>query len=527
MQKMSDKSTSAQSKTPSFEQNMLTTAKGGSILAAGQLLELGGRFVIAFLLARLLGAEEYGMYNLALSAAAVVAGIGGLGLDSAMIRYVAVLARRGDEAGLWGTIQVGLVGAVGASALLGVGMYLLATPIAIHLFHEPKLMPLLQLLSIIVPVLALSDILVGVAHGFKRMEYTAIARNFIQLLVRLVLIVALALIGLNAFLTVLAFGLSDVAASIVLIYLLNRELSWKRPLKSARRDVREISNYSLPLWLSGLLAKFRKNIQIILLGSLSTVTNVGIFALVTKINLIGHVTYTSIIASVKPVIAEVHTLENREEMGRLYQTTTRWTFMFNLPMFLVLVLFPEAILSIFGQSFLGGATALVLLAGAELINAGTGTCGSIIDMTGYTKMKLANSVLWIGLSLALNFLLIPQWGLLGAATAVLISIASINFLRVAEVWFIFRILPYNRSFLKPVSAGVATFAIVVVIEQWLLPAETNLFFAVINGLIVFAAYAGTLLLLGLAPEDRTVVIRMYQKVGAIFARNRAALARLL
>jgi O-antigen/teichoic acid export membrane protein len=498
-------------KKPTFERNMLATARGGGILAAGQLFTFGGRFIIAFLLARLLGAEEYGLYSLALGAATVVTSISGFGLDSAMIRYVAIQSKKQDDAGLWGTVQIGIMGVLGSSILLAVGLYFLAEPIAQNVFSEPQLTRLLQLLSFIVPFLAMSDLLVGIAHGFRRMEYTAFVQNSVQLLVRIFLIIVFALLGLNAFLTVLAFGISDVAASFVLIYFLNRDLSWKRPINSARRDTREILNYSLPFWLSGMLTKFRKNIQILLLGSFSTVSNVGIFSLASKINLVSHVTYSSIVASVKPVIAEVHTLENRVELGRLYQTTTRWTFMFNLPMFLVTVLFPEAILSIFGQSFVNGSTALILLALGELINSGTGICGSIIDMTGYTKTKLVNSVVWVALTLTSNFLLIPQWGLLGAAASVFISVGSINLLRVAEVWFIFRILPYNRTFLKPITAGLVSFLAAYLTSQWL-PAEASLFFVIIDGSVVFASYAAVLLLLGLAPEDRTVVVRMYQRI---------------
>ncbi|MDX1402824.1 MAG: polysaccharide biosynthesis C-terminal domain-containing protein, partial [Kiloniellales bacterium] len=172
-------------------------------------------------------------------------------------------------------------------------------------------------------------------------------------------------------------------------------------------------------WLSGLLRKFRNNIQVILLGSFSTVTNVGIFSLASRINMVGEVAYSSVIKSVKPVFAEVHAEDDRQGLRHLYQTTTRWTFVLNLPTFLVLVLFPEAILAIFGQSFVGGASALVLLAWAQLANAGTGTCGSIIDMTGHTKIKLVNSVIWVILSIGTNFLLIPSWGIIGAAVAAL------------------------------------------------------------------------------------------------------------
>jgi len=508
-----------------YTRGIRATAAGGAILAAGSLFEAGGRFVIAFLLARLLGAEQYGLYNLAISAALLTSGIASFGMESTLVRYVAMLVRQEDNDGLWGALQIGIGLSFLVSVLLGIGLYILAEPLAIHVFHSPELMPLLQLLSITVPFLTLSNVLVGAAHGFKKMEYSAVAQNFVQLLIRLCLVLIFSMLGLNAFLTVIAFGISDIAASLTLVYLLRRQLVWRRPQQGARRDVREILSFSLPLWLSGLLLKFRKNLQTILLGALSTVTNVGVFALVSKINLIGHVSYRSLVASVKPVIAEMYVQEEWAQMGGLYQTATRWTFMTNLPMFLVMLLIPEAILSIFGASFVGGATALIILALADLVNAGTGICGSIIDMTGYTRLKLMNSVLAIVLAVACNVLLIPHWGVLGAAAATFLATATINVLRVVEVWFLFRLLPYNWSFLKPTLVGLAALGVGLLTRYWL-PHEPNIVYVAVQMLLVFGVYIGMNLVLGLAPEDRALFGRMVQKMRAVVMRNRMVVARV-
>ena len=65
-------------------------AKGGGTLFAGRLFTWGIRFGIAIMLARLLGADGYGVYNLALSVASIGAILPLLGLDSAIVRYTAV-----------------------------------------------------------------------------------------------------------------------------------------------------------------------------------------------------------------------------------------------------------------------------------------------------------------------------------------------------------------------------------------------------------------------------------------------------
>ena len=139
------------------EQDMLYTVKGGSALMFGRLVTYVSRFVITFVLARSLGAENYGLYNLAITAATIAAAISVFGLDSTMTRYIAIMNSRKDTAGLWGVIQVG----VGFSLLLSVVMttclFALAYPISTIIFHDVRLAPLLQVASLVVPFLTLKE----------------------------------------------------------------------------------------------------------------------------------------------------------------------------------------------------------------------------------------------------------------------------------------------------------------------------------------------------------------------------------
>lgn len=498
----------------SFEKNVLHTAKGGGFLAAGSLFEFGSRFVIALFLARLLGAEQYGVYNLAISAATIVASISTFGLDSTMVRYVAMQRGKRDNAGLWGTLQIGVGFSFTVSVLLSAGLYLFADILSTQLFHEPGLAAYLRLFCLFIPFYTLSSVLVDVARGFKRMDYSALAENVVLFVARLLLVGGLALTGLDAYKAIIAFGLSDLVVVLALFYLLNSEFSFRRPLRQARRDYREVLTFALPFWLSGILTKFRKNLQTLLLGSLNTVISVGIFSIAAKISLVGHVAYTAIITSVKPFLAELYDQDNMDQVGRLYKTTTRWAITANLPIFLVMVLYSEELLAIFGESYTGGALALAVLAVGELVNAGTGICGSIIDMTGYTRLKLMNSVIWVTLLSATNVLLIPQWGVLGAAIASSFSIAFVNLLRVAEVWAIFRKHPYDRTFSKPLLAAVlATLA--AFLSNSLLPANANLLHTIINASILCMVYATSLLVLRLPAEEHLVLARTYKRSNSL------------
>jgi O-antigen/teichoic acid export membrane protein len=500
--------------------DILATAKGGGYLASGSLFEFASRFVIALLLARALGAADYGLYVLAISAATLFSGISLLGLDDAMVRYVAILSARRDTAGLRGTIQIGLGVSAPVAAALGAVLYVAAEPIAVGLFDEPRLTPLLHLTAVIVPFLTISNVLAGVARGFQRMDYAALAENVVQSTVRMALLAAAVVLGgLDTLVATVIFGLSDVAATITLLVLLNRRFPLlAAPAEETRRDVGEVFRFAIPLWFSGLLRQFRRNLEVLILGSMSAASSVGVFAVVNKVSLVGHVGLLSLFLAVKPSLAQLHDKGDRRGLGQLYTTTTRWALGLALPFFLVMVLYREPLLSVFGGSFAAGGSALVVLAFAELANAGTGICGPLIDMTGHMRVKVANAVLWTVLLIAASALLVPRWGVLGAASATLIAVATVNALTVVEVWVLERLLPFDRSLWKPVAAGLGGLATGVVLGRWM-PVGADLVPAIVQGTVVVGAYCGLILLFGLAPEDRLVLDRTREKL------TRTALAR--
>lgn len=517
----------AEGSPPGRIENILATAKGGGFLAGGNFFEFGVRFVIALLLARLLGPADYGLYVLAISAAVLFSGISQLGLDDAMVRYVAILSGRDDRSGTWGAIQIGLGVSTAVAVVLGAVLYAAAQPVAETLFDQPDLTPSLRFVAALVPFLAISNVLAGVARGFGRMDYAAFAENVVMSLVRLGLLAAFFLIGeLDLFVAVVIFGISDIVASLTLLYLVNQEIPIVGILrKDVRRDVGAILRFALPLWMSGVLRQFRRNIETFLLGALAAASSVGIFAVVGRINLVGHVFLLSILLAVKPILARLHDRRDQGGLQHIYRTSTRWALTLNVPFFLVMVLYPEPILMVFGEAFGAGATALIILSFAELVNAATGICGPMIDMTGHVRVKLFNSVLWTFLTITSSAVLIPRWGVVGAAAAVFIAMVVVNVLCVLEVWILERLVPFDRTLWKPTAAALAALGAGLILNG-LIPVGTSFTAAAVEGSLVCGIYLGLLLLFGLAAEDREVLRRALERARLLFGRTRAAPAQV-
>ena len=502
---------------PVIGRNIAFVARGGGITFVGKMFLTGVRVVTAIALARLLQADQLGMYSLALSAGNVAVAVAILGLDAALVRYVAVLVARKDDETLWGALQIGIGVSLAFSVVTGTILFALAYPAAEVLFHKPELAPLLQLVSVIVPMLTLSEVLAGSIRGFKRMDQAALAQFVAQPLIRLALIAVLAWGGLSVAEAILTFGLADLAASAILFRFLNRRFPLRRPLRQARREFREIMDFSIPVWLSDMMVKFHGNFQTLILGSLNTFTGVGIFTVASQMTIISSQFSSSMNVSAKPVVAELHEKDDMAEMGRVYRTANRWGVTVQLPVFLLMVLFPEQLLAIFGESYTGGATALVIMALATLVIVGTGMGGIILDMAGYTKLKLVNSIVRLTVFIGLDLLLIPHWGIIGAAVAALAGETVVNLLRIGQVYYLFRLWPYDRSFLKPAAAaGLATAAALAVGRFW--PPDDSLLYAVAGMAVLGATYGGLVLLFGFTGEERAMAAAARGRLGEISRR---------
>lgn len=498
------------------DQNITAAAKGGGILLGGKFFAYGSRFVIGILLARFLAAEQYGLYNLSFATVEIAAGLAACGLGAALVRYIPVYRNRRDEKRLWGTIQIGLILPALVSLFLSIALYILAIPIAEQWFEEPKLAPLLQLVSPAILFFTLVDMLAAATRGFKEMRYTVIAQDIILSVVKLLLLLAMVMIGLTAARAVTATGLTEMVVCGVLLFFLNKQFPLRRPLATGQREIGEIVRFSLPMYLADIIIKFSGNIKALLLGTLHNVASVGVFSVASQITMISDMFHSSIVTVSQPIIAEISSRGDRDQLKNFYQTVSRWSLTLNFPLFLALLLFPGPIISIFGESFTTGIVVLKILAWNGLINTGTGICGVLIDMSGNTRLKLVNTITSVTVSISLSLLMIPAWGLIGAAIASLSSAIIINLLRLIEVFILFRLLPYNSTFLKPLIAGGIAFSLMWV-ASWFYPV-VDLMHLIVNMPLLFIVYICVLLLLGLSEEDRLVMNRLRRRVENMLSR---------
>jgi O-antigen/teichoic acid export membrane protein len=507
----------ASDKTP--KKGILTAAKGGGITFFGSLVEYAFRFVFSIVLTRSIGAEQFGLYNLALTVVAFAAVFADLGLPHGVVRFVPIFIQERDEDGLWGLLQstTTLVGVIGL--FFAIGLFVLADPLAEQVFHEPSLAPLLRLTSIAGPLTALAPTAVAATRGFKQMHYKVYAQDVAFQTVKLLLTVTLLGLGLGVSGALMAHIIASAVAIGLLFYFLHRLFPLNRPLRSARWDLGSLLRFSLPLYLGQLVGQFGGDIATLLVGVMDTAVSVGIYAVAFRVSAVGSMFLLSISLVAMPIVSELYHQRDYAQLDSLYQTATKWSLSFNLPFFLTVMLFARPLLSIFGSDFGTGAPSLIVLSFGILADAAIGIPGVLLSMTGRSKLHLLNSMVAVITTVVFGLLLIPRWGVFGAAIATASSLFLDNALALVEVFILLRLWPYNRGFVKPLVASLMAAAMTFGVNRWIPAGLSFSFSLVFNIAFLWLSYAMGLMLLGISEEDKLILSTLKARLNSTVRRR--------
>jgi O-antigen/teichoic acid export membrane protein len=490
-------------------QDILTAAKGGGITFAGKLFEYVVRFAFGILIARTVGVEQYGLYTLGITVSLIASNMAMLGLQVGMVRFLPPAIREKDQKSIWGIIQIclGLPGFF--SLFLAAGLFLLADPLNSLIFHDPRMVPILRLVSLMIPLDTLASMAYVITISYKQPKYAVFANSILTPLLKLMLAAGFLALGLSTKGILISQIIASVVGLAVLIYFVNTLFSLRRAFGSARQHIAPLLRYSLPVQLGWMITTLRSTFSTLVLGFLGLVTGVGVYTAASRFSMIGAMFYQSVGNISTPIIADLHSQHETLKMEAYYQTTTRWMVLFNLPIFLTSVIFAEPLLSIFGDDFTTGAASMIILAFGTLAYTGTGVGANILDMTDHPKVNTINSAIMVFVTIGLNVLFIPSLGIVGAAVASSISTILANVVCLIEVWAFIGIQPYNRSFFKPLLAGL-----IAALAAYLLKRSLDLSLLLqllLEGAMLWAVYALILYSLKLEPEDKVVIERFFSR----------------
>jgi len=189
---------------------------------------------------------------------------------------------------------------------------------------------------------------------------------------------------------------------------------------------REWFRSAIPLLFSGLLFIFNSQLSLILLGVLRGGYDAGVYAAANQgASIISFILIASNV-SLAPVVAEINTNNDNAQLQKLITKSTRLISVVAFPVAFILILFRHQFMNIFGVEFVVGGSALTLLILGQIYNVAAGPVSMILVMTGYEKDIPKNILIVISLNLVLGLLLIPPFGVTGAAISAASSMVLWN-----------------------------------------------------------------------------------------------------
>lgn len=391
-----------------------------------QAAGIGFSFLFNVMLARLLGSNDTGIYFLALTILSICATIARLGLDNAILRFAAVAQNQGQQTALSALHRksVGLVVVTGVCVMFFAWYITPYLPIGRGLERGLQDVLPIMLLAIVPTALILLQ-----GEFFKAVGKTSTAIFVQAVLLPMFLVLGVLYHLLQGKATfhniVLLYTISATISALlaILIWCMAKPRPWKKP---GYFDMRLLLRTSVPLLWVALMSMLMSWTDILVLGVWTDSSMVGIYGIASRIAALTAVVLMVGNAIVAPRFAALYSADRHDELQRLAQRSAGWTLLVSSPIILLMLFFPEFLLQLFGSDFVEGATILRILALGQIVNVAMGSVGYLLMMTGNQQLMRNNIVASALLNLIGNLLLVPAFGVCGAAVSTAFALAFMN-----------------------------------------------------------------------------------------------------
>lgn len=411
--------------------------RGTSFAAIHHIVGLGTAFLVSVLLARFLGASGLGVFALAATTTTIAGIVGRVGLDMAMLRFASAAAYQDDWYVVSGVYRAGMRIALLASGAATAALMLLAPILSHRLFDDPAAMEPTRIMA-----LTILPTTVAILHGemLKALKLTGVASFVLASAPPSINLVVLGIAalsikgGFNPTQATWAALLAGIIVSATAMWLWRRHTPQLRNLRGSF-EIRRLLGTSLPLFWVASMSLIISATDIVMLGIWTTSEEVALYSAALKLSALVGFPLVAINAIATPQLSGFYATNDHKRMELVARGATLFAGLLALLISALFWIAPKLVLGVFGQEFTAAALALVIITVGRFIHSATGPVGVLLIATGREKL-LRNFVAAAALAnIALNILLIPRYGIEGAAIASALSLAG---MKISILYFVNR-----------------------------------------------------------------------------------------
>lgn len=272
----------------------------------------------------------------------------------------------------------------------------------------------------------------------------------------------------------------------------------------SKKLIKEIGVFSMYSFLGGVTVMVIGNIDMLMISSMIGLSETGIYSIAFYVGSVIAIPSRAISKISLPLISVEFENNNLQEIEKIYKQTSINQYLFGLLIFIGVIANLDNLYQLLPEEYAAGGFVIFIIGTANLVNMITGSCSQILICSPFYKFGLYFSIFLVILTVILNFLLIPLYGILGAAIATATAIFLTNTIKVVFVWLKLDIQPLSIKslFITIIGFGILGFS-------YLLPSFENYYIDIlVRSFLIAALYLILIWIFKLSKEFNQTIAKI-------------------
>jgi O-antigen/teichoic acid export membrane protein len=421
----------------------------------------------------------YGLFSLGLIIVSFVATFASLGLNDGLIRYIPYYLGKNEKSKIKYTVLLTIKILSFTGIIFGIITFLLSNYLSLLIVHDSSLTIYLQIMSISIPFLLLSNLFLSVLRSYERTITYSFFVNIFQNVLKLLLLLILIMIGLkdssipwSYTLSIAGLAIGSYFASMKLIGTLLKE---SKKITKSNELRNNLLSYSWPLIFVGLLYGLFYWSDSLILGYLTDATQVGFYNVaITLVGLFG-IAPDLFMQLFLPLISNKLSQNKKGLVKELSRQISKWIYLINLPILCIVLLFPGVIINFFfGSQFLIASKPLMILAGGAIFSGFISLFTGLLTSKGKTKLILVDFLCAALINIILDIVLITKYGMVGAAIATVTSWIIFFTILLIQVKSNYGFIPLRMIMIRISIVTAILIYLIILLQDKIIPSTPNI-----------------------------------------------------
>jgi O-antigen/teichoic acid export membrane protein len=451
-----------------------------------------------------------GAFFTAISVFLIAEAIGSLGVKTGIVYFIARLRSLGEERRIPRIVRAAVIPVVVSSLVVMTIILVFAVPLAHVLLSghldqgnvsPSSVAQALRALALAIPFATLLDAFLGGTRGYLNMRCTVAVDN-VGRTVSQFLGVLLAAAASSAALLAPLWALPYIPASVIAGLWFRRLRRSRKPKPTAAMAVppalaalmalgtpvpsasaaaaarnsrggtriarRRLDNangrgfwrFTVPRGLASLAQVTLQRVDIVIVAIMRGPAEAAVYTAATRFLVLGQLGSLAINNAAQPRFTEFFSVNDRRSANAIYQATTAWLVLLTWPLYLLAVVYGPEVLDLFGHSYTAGHAVMIILGFSALLASAAGQVDMVLITSGRTSWSLFNIMFTLGVNIGLDLLLIPRYGIVGAAIGWAVAIAVNNLVPLAQIAGVLGLHPLGRGTLVACPLAALSFGVV-------------------------------------------------------------------